>query len=122
MKQFSFIGRPDGLGNRLEEVAKLEAICEIEGCSCNYQWTNTYPERSYDVHFRGKNVNICRDVEVGSDTRTFDDFKFKLPGLLRRSSAQWIKPTFSVFFDQRSVPIGVHIAGRIELEKRILIL
>ena len=39
---FNSSGRPDGLGNRIEELIFLEAYCIKNNCKCNYYWQNKF--------------------------------------------------------------------------------
>jgi phage-related protein len=58
----TFSGRPDGLGNRIEEIMHLEAFCYREGGRCRYIWTNEHRSRTYQNLLKTDRVEI-----VGSD-------------------------------------------------------
>ena len=53
-----FNGRPDGLGNRIEELINLECYCIKNDISCNYFWNNKYNFRSYNNLLNFKNILI----------------------------------------------------------------
>jgi len=53
-----FNGRPDGLGNRIEELINLECYCIQNDVSCNYYWNNKYNGRSY------KNLLNCKNILI----------------------------------------------------------
>ena len=53
-----FNGRPDGLGNRIEELINLECYCIQNDISCNYYWNNKYDFRSYNILLNCKNILI----------------------------------------------------------------
>lgn len=53
-----FNGRPDGLGNRIEELINLECYCIENDVSCNYYWNNKYNFRSYNNLLNCKNIII----------------------------------------------------------------
>ena len=44
-----FNGRSDGLGNRLEELIKLETYCEIFNKKLIYRWNNSDTRFNYPV-------------------------------------------------------------------------
>lgn len=54
----TFNGRPDGIGNRIEELILLECNCIKNNISCNYYWKNIYKFRSYDILLNCKNIEI----------------------------------------------------------------
>ena len=61
MLNFKFNGRPDGLGNRIEQLILLEAYCNRNKCKCNYYWNNLYKYRTYDIHIKCKNITIQKN-------------------------------------------------------------
>ena len=62
-----FNGRPDGLGNRIEELINLECYCIKNDVSCNYYWNNKYKFRYYDIFLNCKNI-IIQDTNYYNDT------------------------------------------------------
>tara|TARA_B100000902_G_scaffold399936_1_gene473776 strand:+ start:12077 stop:12790 length:714 start_codon:yes stop_codon:yes gene_type:complete len=66
-----FNGRPDGLGNRIEELINLECYCIQNDISCNYYWNNKYNFRSYNNLLNCKNIliqdthlNDCENIKL----------------------------------------------------------
>lgn len=53
-----FNGRPDGIGNRIEELISIECYCIENDISCNYYWNNKYKFRSYINLLNCKNILI----------------------------------------------------------------
>jgi len=54
-----FNGRPDGLGNRIEELINLECYCIQNDTSCNYYWNNEIVNMwNYPILLKCKNIVI----------------------------------------------------------------
>jgi hypothetical protein len=113
---FCYLGRPDGLGNRIEEIIRLDSICQASDSRCNYIWQNKQKNRSYEVLFTlfQSNINIITDEyqHVTSDLRQLSDFKdIEIGQALMLESARKITPAFDIKFDAqiKLLPIGVHI-------------
>ena len=66
----NFNGRPDGLGNRIEELINLECYCIKNDISCNYFWNNKYNFRSYN------NLLNCKNILI-QDTHFHDNINIK---------------------------------------------
>ncbi len=58
LKILNFKGRPDGLGNRIEELINLECYCIRNNVYCNYYWNNIYNHRAYNNLLKCKNIFI----------------------------------------------------------------
>ena len=72
-----FNGRPDGLGNRIEELINIESYCIQHDVSCNYYWNNIYNFRSYPILLNCKNI-IIQDKEKHTNVNlklTFGEFE-----------------------------------------------
>ena len=54
---FHFIGRPDGLGNRIEELINIQEFCETNNKKCVYIWNNSQA-RKYDIFIHFDNIKI----------------------------------------------------------------
>ena len=65
-----FNGRPDGLGNRIEELINLEYYCIKNDISCNYFWNNKFNFRSYN------NLLNCKNILI-QDTHFHDNINIK---------------------------------------------
>ena len=109
--RFSFLGRPDGLGNRIEEIIRLESICSKIDAQCDYIWQNQHSERSYDIHLRGDNVSIVNDEMPRHPVKTWSDFGFAFGQYEILASAKKVMPDFPISFPESLRPVGVHIRG-----------
>lgn len=69
-----FNGRPDGLGNRIEELINLECYCIQNDISCNYYWNNKYNFRNYNNLLISDNIVI---QNVNQHAISSEDFKDK---------------------------------------------
>lgn len=106
MEEFSFPGRSDGLGNRLEEIIQLEYLCKIKKTRCEYIWNNIHKNRTYDILLKGKNVDIVtkasypliKSIEVNTES-----------SLLYKKSATNIRSKFKIYFKEDILPTGIHI-------------
>ena len=58
LKIIKFNGRPDGLGNRIEELINLECLCISKNMKCLYYWNNSNSKRIYPYLFNCKNIKI----------------------------------------------------------------
>ena len=56
-KEFYFLGRPDGIGNRIEQLIYIQEYCEKNNMKCIYIWNNT-GFRNYDVNITFENIEI----------------------------------------------------------------
>jgi hypothetical protein len=69
MKNY-YKGRDDGLGNRVEEILKLEEYCDKTGETCEYYWNNNTPNknRHYVNRLKCKNVKITLESPTSEHT------------------------------------------------------
>ena len=105
---FSFSGRPDGIGNRFEQLILLEAICREHRLTCEYLWHNKYEERSYGIFFKCRHVKVVDRAEPSFPLKTLEDFStehFQRDFVL--SAAKGIQPFFDIAFEHP--PVGVHL-------------
>jgi hypothetical protein len=65
-------GRPEGLGNRLEELINLEVYCEKNNCKCNYYWNNIHKHRTYEILIKCKNINIQSNKKYNNPNLDID--------------------------------------------------
>ena len=106
---FSYIGRPDGIGNRIEEIILLELICTQYNKCCEYIWLNKQRRRTYPIHLKGKNVQITTKKKPSYNILTLKDFNIEKHQQNILRAANKIKPLFNINFDNCLSPIGVHI-------------
>jgi hypothetical protein len=117
MLKFNFSGRPDGLGNRIEQVIMLEGLCFKKNITINYVWNNKYSNRSYDILFSGRLVEINKEILSdipfkweGIDPEELGMNKYLCQNEVLRA-AKLIKPKFKIYFDCPEKPLGIHIRG-----------
>ena len=67
--EISFLGREDGLGNRLLEITFLEYVADKNNIKINYYWNNNpkKPNRNYPILIDSKNVQILIDSNAISN-------------------------------------------------------
>lgn len=111
VNKFSFLGRPDGLGNRLEEVIMLESICSRANMKCEYIWRNTHPARSYEICFSAGAVTVTTEEEPRYTVKSLSDFKLSFTQKEILASAKKITLDSNLSFPQNVRPVGIHIRG-----------
>lgn len=111
MENFNFIGRPDGIGNRVEEIIVISAICNKKNISANYVWRNQIVRRDYDILITSKNLSITKKIinNIPNKTISILDESINREELLE--AAKGIEPTFNIFFNNDIKPVGIHIRG-----------
>ena len=57
MNKFIVQGRPDGIGNRIEQLINIESYCEKHNTRCVYIWNNTR-YRNYPIYIQFKHIDI----------------------------------------------------------------
>jgi len=118
MVDFNFSGRPDGLGNRIEEVIRLDAICTRENQKANYVWNNKVVNRSYEILLTSKNIKIAENEIPNIPSKKNSVFSAHLNQEEIRSAAKNIKPNFNINFESSKKPIGIHIRGTDRIGKK----
>jgi hypothetical protein len=108
---FNFSGRPDGLGNRIEEIISLEAFCERHHESALYVWNNKYARRSYGILLEASNIRISGERNPNLPDKTFLDLHKDFAQADFLAAARSIRPLFDVHFEGFEMPVGVHIRG-----------
>ncbi|NNL83136.1 MAG: hypothetical protein HKP28_07090 [Winogradskyella sp.] len=117
MIDFNFSGRPDGIGNRIEQIIMLEGVCTKKNIHGNYVWNNIYSNRSYNILFSAKSMKISKAPIEGlpykwdenpEDQLFFSEF-LDQEDILK--AAKHINPRFNVYFNSTEKPIGIHIRG-----------
>jgi len=111
MNLFSFFGRPDGLGNRLEEIILLESVCSRSNAKCEYIWRNRYSTHSYEICFKADHVKIVAEEEPRYPVKSLSDFDLSFTQKEILESAKKIIPNFNPSFQGNICPVGVHIRG-----------
>mgnify|MGYP003671429049 CR=1 FL=1 len=114
MKEFNYLGRPDGIGNRIEEIINVNAYCHKNDMAANYVWINKHINRKYEVLISSENLNITRETIENVEYKTIADLPKISEAITQQevlNAAQNIKPIFEIFFEDSKKPIGVHIRG-----------
>ena len=112
MKNLNILGRPDGLGNRIEEIIIADAYAVKKNNNINYIWNNKFSHRNYPIRIKAKNINLLKDYNENYTIKNLDEFEINL--LTKEDilgSAKNIKPTFNINFAETIKPIGIHIRG-----------
>jgi hypothetical protein len=122
MTDFNILGRPDGLGNRIEEMILISAFCSKEKKTATYIWNNKNNNRSYSVHLTSPNIVISEKSDENILYKTLPELKlntklFDQEDLLK--SAKNIIPTFNIHFKNGIKPVGVHIRGTDRINNNI---
>jgi len=107
-------GRPDGLGNRIEELIVLEAYCLRENCKATYIWKNKphyfngqLIPRSYDIYLSLDKVDIIADVEIKDEVVDFNQIKEGFTQLDFLNVAKNITPNFNIHFENGVIQMTV---------------
>ena len=121
-----FIGRPDGIGNRVEELIKLGAVAAESSDTIHYLWNNINPsrDRRYPTLLQHALVPIFSIPSWSClATRVSCAFSRRVARVVNRSlnarmntcllssiqrSAAQLTPLFSISFEAHDV-LGVHI-------------
>ena len=62
MYAFYYNGRPDGIGNRIEQLLYLETYCEKNNIQCIYIWNNS-KYRNYPIYIQFKHITIKEKLD-----------------------------------------------------------
>ncbi|MEM9834248.1 MAG: hypothetical protein AAF944_26680 [Bacteroidota bacterium] len=111
MRNFNIIGRPDGLGNRIEEVILVHAYCSKKNQKANYIWQNKHKQRTYSVKFTCKNLKISDTIEIDIPFKKTSDLQLNIGQDEILKFAKDIVPSFNIRFESDIKPIGIHIRG-----------
>lgn len=104
LNQFIFNGRPDGIGNRIEELINIQEYCVKNDLLCFYVWNNTIKFRSYAPLISFDNITIIQD------TKKINNLVIKNNKIFRRTQGNIIKYTFNFNVDiTEEYDIIVHI-------------
>lgn len=111
MSKLNYLGRPDGLDNRIEEIIQLEIISEKEEIEFNYIWNNQFRDRDYEILLSSKRVKVIKSPEGGAiiEKIPFQPNNFKQQEIL--DIAKNICPSFDIYFENKIKPVGIHIRG-----------
>ena len=112
-----FNGRSDGLGNRLEELIKLETYCEIFNKKLIYRWNNSDTRFNYPVLFD------CKNIEIIETDKKFTNNPFDKSILWRdyvcKSREEFNTKNIKFNFEDieiQNIDLRIHIGGRIAIK------
>ncbi|SCX92361.1 hypothetical protein SAMN05192588_0282 [Nonlabens sp. Hel1_33_55] len=117
MVDYNFYGRPDGIGNRLEQIILLEAYSLKKNMKINYIWENKYAYRSYDIFLSADRVSILKnapaskELELNVDPEKQNQHFQNLTQREVLAAAKKIEPAFDIFFENDIKPVGIHLRG-----------
>lgn len=114
MNDFNYLGRPDGIGNRIEEIINVSAYCHKRNMNGNYVWINKHLNRSYDILISSNNLKITKESLSNVRYKTIADLPEICKDLTKEEvlkAAQYIQTTFDIYFEEDKKPVGVHIRG-----------
>lgn len=110
-------GRPHGLGNRIEEIIKLEVYAEKYNYIIDYYWNNSIKDFMWNEYLVKANFNInlkSKLVNIIQNKKNKNIFKLPEINLLQKdilNAGKNIKPLFNIKFRDNIKPIGIHIRG-----------
>ena len=55
-------GRPDGIGNRIEQLINIQEYCKKYNLNCIYIWNNTFTHRTYEPLIKFDNITIKNKI------------------------------------------------------------
>ena len=58
-----YSGRPDGIGNRIEQLIRIQEYCTENKLQCNYIWNNSY-RRTYSPLISFDNIEIVNAEDL----------------------------------------------------------
>lgn len=61
--EYVFNGKPDGIGNRIEQLIYLQEFCEKNNIICYYIWNNQIVHRTYEPMIEFNNIIIVTDKQ-----------------------------------------------------------
>ena len=100
-----FLGRPDGIGNRIEQLIKIQEFCEKNNIKCVYIWQNS-SYRNYVNKIEFKHIEI-RDTITQEEKKYLKDKECML-----RSSEYLVKYNFKFTINNNlEYDVIIHIRG-----------
>lgn len=106
-KDFCFMGRPDGLGNRLEELIRIQEYCIKNNIKCIYVWPKgSTGNRSYDINIAFENIEIRSSI-------TNEEKQHLFKGPFIRSAEYVVKFKFNFKIDKIiKYDTIIHVRGK----------
>jgi len=113
-KPIDFLGRPDGLGNRFEQLILLKIFQEKTGNEVVYHWNNLQSfrsDRKYDIRFSIEGIQIVELTKENLNKgfrKDYHNFGYTPTQEEFLAAAAQIKPTFTINQDTSDC-VGLHI-------------
>lgn len=103
-QQFIFNGRPDGIGNRIEELINIQEYCIANNLVCFYIWNNKLQLRSYIPLITFDNITIIQN------TKQLNNIVVKNNKIFKRTKGNIVKYAFNFDIDiKEEYDLIVHI-------------
>ena len=110
-KEFYFLGRPDGIGNRIEQLICIQEYCIKNNMKCIYVWNNK-GYRKYDINITFENIEIRYSISSTEKKKLL-----KFPFI--RSFGYIVKFKFNFTINNNiNYDIVIHIRGTDRLQKK----
>lgn len=104
LNKFIFNGRPDGIGNRIEELMYIQEYCIDKNLSCFYVWNNTIKFRNYNHLITFDNITIV------DDKNKINNLVIKNNEIFKRTKGNIVKYKFNFNVDiKEDYDVIVHI-------------
>lgn len=113
---FYFLGRPDGIGNRIEQLINIQEYCEANNMKCIYIWRNS-SFRNYNARIEFENIEIRTSIKPEEEKYILNNIK----NILQRTFGHKVKYKFNFTIDNHlNYDVIIHIRGtdRIVLNKK----
>jgi len=103
-KKFIFNGRPDGIGNRIEELINIQEYCIANNLECFYIWNNKLQLRSYIPLITFDNITIIQNKNQ------LNNIVVKNNKIFKRTKGNIVKYAFNFDIDiKEEYDLIVHI-------------
>ena len=103
-KIFYFLGRPDGIGNRIEQLIYIQEYCKTNNMKCIYIWNNTQL-RKYSINITFENIEIRFSISC-------NEKKHILKNPFKRSFGFIVKYKFNFTINNNiKYDIIIHVRG-----------
>jgi hypothetical protein len=109
---FYFIGRPDGIGNRLEQLINIQEYCNANNLKCIYIWRNC-SLRTYDPLISFENI------EIRTEIKETEKNIYPLEKCMQRTFGNIVKYQFNFEIKDIDYDVIIHIRATDRIQKNI---
>lgn len=113
---FLFNGRPDGIGNRIEQLLHIEKYCEATNKKCVYKWNNNRRYRRYPIYIRFKHIEIKETLSESDKTLPVYN-RFSIKTFRTKLNYNLENHEFLFSLDLEDYDTAIHIRGGDRLRK-----